>query len=70
MTTQTLSHVQPRSLAPYLWRLTEVLDVARQRRQLARLDAHRLNDLGLTKAEAAVEAARPFWQMPAAPRRW
>ena len=32
------------------------------RRDLAELDAHLLRDIGLTKAEAAEEAAMPFWK--------
>lgn len=34
---------------------------ARQRRDLAELDAHLLKDIGLTSGEAAREAAKPFW---------
>jgi uncharacterized protein YjiS (DUF1127 family) len=32
-----------------------------QRRALADLDDERLRDIGLTRAEARIEAARPFW---------
>jgi uncharacterized protein YjiS (DUF1127 family) len=32
-----------------------------QRRALAELDDYRLRDIGLTRAEARIEAARPFW---------
>lgn len=35
---------------------------AKQRRQLTQLDDDRLNDLGITYAEAMAEAAKPFWQ--------
>lgn len=35
---------------------------ARQRRALARLDARLLADVGLTRAEAAREYAKPFWR--------
>lgn len=34
----------------------------RQRRALARLDARLLADVGLTRAEAARECAKPFWR--------
>ncbi len=34
---------------------------ARQRQDLAALDAHLLNDIGVTPGEAAREAAKPFW---------
>jgi uncharacterized protein YjiS (DUF1127 family) len=40
---------------------------ARQRQQLRHLDAARLADLGLSRAEAEAEAARPFWD---APQHW
>ncbi len=33
----------------------------RMRRSLERLDDHLLRDIGLTRAEALDEAARPFW---------
>lgn len=36
----------------------------RQRRALADLDAHLLQDLGLTKHEAMSEAERPVWDAP------
>ena len=35
---------------------------ARQRRQLAQLEDHRLKDLGLTREEAMAQAAKPFWK--------
>lgn len=35
---------------------------ARTRRQLACLDPSRLEDLGISAAEARREAARPFWR--------
>ena len=41
------------------------LGLWRQRRALAQLDAHRLDDIGLTRAEAQAEAARPIWDAPA-----
>lgn len=34
---------------------------ARQRRDLAELDAHLLKDIGVTPGQAAREAAKPFW---------
>ena len=35
---------------------------AAQRRVLARLDPHELADIGVTRAAALAEAAKPFWQ--------
>lgn len=37
----------------------------RQRRALARLDDRALADIGVTRAEAIAEAARPVWDVPA-----
>lgn len=41
----------------------------RQRRSLAQLDAHLLEDLGLTRAEAEREARRALWDVPRSWRR-
>ena len=38
--------------------------IARQRRQLERLDAHLLKDIGLTDDAARAEARRPIWDAP------
>ena len=35
---------------------------ARQRRSLATLDAHMLHDIGVSRMDAAREAAKPFWK--------
>lgn len=35
---------------------------ARQRRALARLDPHLLADIGVSRAEADRECAKPFWR--------
>ncbi|WP_235924227.1 DUF1127 domain-containing protein [Pseudoroseicyclus tamaricis] len=40
-----------------------------QRRALSGLDETRLADLGLTADDAACEAGRPFWDVPATWRR-
>jgi uncharacterized protein YjiS (DUF1127 family) len=44
--------------------ITAALELWRQRRALARLDAHRLADLGLDAIEACCEAKRPIWDAP------
>lgn len=43
----------------------DLLALIRQRRALARMDAAQLTDLGLTRAQALAEAARPVWDWPA-----
>lgn len=35
---------------------------ARERRRLRELEDHLLRDLGLTRADALREAAKPFWR--------
>ena len=35
---------------------------ARERTRLARMEAHRLDDMGLTREQAQHEAAKPFWR--------
>ena len=52
-----------RSTANQITILTYI-DVWTQRRALARLDVNALKDLGISPADAAKEAARPFWDLP------
>ena len=47
-----------------LRRIFHALALSRSRRALARLDDHILRDIGLTRAEAEDEAARPIWDAP------
>ena len=44
--------------------LVAYLELWRQRRALADLDAHQLRDIGLTQEAADREAARPIWDVP------
>lgn len=48
------------------WRawIKQAVLVAHQRRALATMDAEQLADIGLTREQAAREAARPFWDLP------
>ncbi|WP_424831179.1 DUF1127 domain-containing protein [Ruegeria sp.] len=41
-----------------------LLSLSKQRRDLARLDDRALEDIGVTRAEARAEAARPLWDAP------
>jgi uncharacterized protein YjiS (DUF1127 family) len=50
------------------WRIATAIAVAdlwwergRSRRVLAELDDHSLGDIGVTRAEAQLESAKPFW---------
>ncbi|MGR3491713.1 MAG: DUF1127 domain-containing protein [Shimia sp.] len=47
--------------------LRSMLDAAHSRGQLSRLDAHALEDIGVTREEAMAEATRPLWDVP---RNW
>jgi uncharacterized protein YjiS (DUF1127 family) len=38
------------------------LERSRQRQHLAMLSDHMLKDIGLTRADVAAEASKPFWQ--------
>jgi uncharacterized protein YjiS (DUF1127 family) len=41
--------------------LLDRLELARQRRQLLAMDDRMLKDIGVTRADALREGARPFW---------
>lgn len=47
-----------------LARLARWRELARQRHQLAGLSDSALHDLGLSRADVAAEADRPFWDDP------
>ncbi len=46
-----------------LSRLLAWSEIARQRRELLRLDDKLLKDIGLSRADAEREASRPFWSV-------
>ena len=52
---------------PFLGVILRLHAIWAERRRLARLDAHRLDDLGLTRDEAQKESRRSTWD---APERW
>ncbi len=58
-----------RHQTPVLQQLSRLFSVQRSRRHLSRLDNHALQDLGLTPREAAEEADRPIWDVPASWRK-
>ena len=47
--------------------IPDLVALWRQRRRLATLDDHLLDDIGVTRGEAETEARRPVWD---APRTW
>ncbi len=56
--------ITPASLSNSQWfnTLNLWMQRSRQRRDLAELDQHLLDDLGLTKEMVAKEMAKPFWR--------
>ena len=59
-------HASPVSFRETAQRLFGLLrtadDRGRQRRALAALDARLLRDVGISRAEALLEAGKPFWR--------
>ncbi|MFV2003059.1 MAG: DUF1127 domain-containing protein [Paracoccaceae bacterium] len=47
--------------------ITRALAIAHQRHALRRLDAHALDDIGVSRTQAGREANRWFWDLPG---RW
>lgn len=51
------------AMARAIWQgLALMLMRRRSRRMLARLDDRMLRDIGVSRNEARIEAAKPFWQ--------
>lgn len=67
-TTMTLPLRRP-VLAGLIGLVATATALRKQRASLANLDDTRLADLGLSRAEAEREAARPVWDVPAFWRR-
>ncbi len=69
--TSIVSRLKGESIVPQyrrqsLWtRISAMISVTRQRRALKALDTHLLRDIGVTPAQAAVEAEKPVWNVPA-----
>lgn len=47
--------------------LVALMGLHRERRALRHMDATLLKDIGLTREQAHMEAARPIWDMPSRP---
>lgn len=45
--------------------IVRMYDIWRQRQVLRNLDAHALEDIGVTRKQAQDEARRPIWDAPA-----
>jgi uncharacterized protein YjiS (DUF1127 family) len=56
-------HILPVVAAPFA-RLAATLQFRRHRARLAALDDHLLRDIGISRAEAETESARPVWNAP------
>jgi len=65
MTFITAAHHRTAPRPSLLGAVPRLFGVWRQRRVLETLDDRALEDIGVTRAEAAAEARRPFWDAPA-----
>jgi len=65
MTTMTLTHAPCRPARIGRISVFSLMSLYRQRRALASLSAARLQDLGLTRAQALAESRRSLWDIPA-----
>ncbi len=62
--TQTCTAL-PRAANRGFWtRLTSAGSLWRQRQALAAMPDHMLDDLGISRADAMAEAAKPMWDVP------
>jgi uncharacterized protein YjiS (DUF1127 family) len=59
-----ICHPAPTPRRSLITRLRHLYGIWRQRRALARLSNAQLQDIGVTRAQADAEAARPFWDAP------
>jgi len=64
MTARTLAHISRRNSRKPRKGLFAYLDLYAQRRALAKLDQTQLRDIGVSRAEAEAEVARPVWDAP------
>lgn len=64
-TVGTCKTTRPAANASLLKRIATLFALARTRHQLKSLDAHMLDDIGLTRSQALTEAKRPLWDAPA-----
>ncbi|MFC3118746.1 DUF1127 domain-containing protein [Jhaorihella thermophila] len=65
MTLFTDTRISRRPALTDLWsQVKRMIVVRQQRRALRKLDARALEDIGITRAEAEAEAARPLWDAP------
>ena len=69
MISLTSTHAARPSFSRFLTVLHRLFTIDRERRSLRHLDDHLLRDIGLTREQADEEAARPFWDAPAAWRQ-
>lgn len=60
----TFGHL-PARVRPWSLSFARWLQVARERRQLARLTPELMKDIGIDPLEARREAGRHFWDVPA-----
>lgn len=60
---RALTNARHFAARPLALRLRDMIALSRQRRALARLDSHLLDDIGLSPRDAAAEARRLPWSV-------
>lgn len=61
----TAMQCRPQARRQTLWsKIMDSYAVGRQRHALAQLDAHLLEDIGVSAREADVESRKPLWDAP------
>ena len=56
--------IAPRRRVSPLGFFSRMIETRRQRRALGKLDAHLLEDIGVSRKQAWAETNRPFWELP------
>ena len=64
MTYITASHCPPAARPSMGARIAAAYGLWQQRQQLKRLDDAALRDIGISRAQAEIEANRPIWDAP------
>ena len=61
---RTYAPSRPRAGRGFVATVLSLLSLQKSRHDLSKLDAHMLNDIGLTNYEAECEGKRPIWDVP------
>ncbi|MDA5093385.1 DUF1127 domain-containing protein [Aliiroseovarius sp. KMU-50] len=61
--TCTNTPTQKRAFSPFAW-ISYAFQIQRERKALAEMNDVRLNDIGVTPAQAHQESRKPIWDVP------